>query len=89
MDHSESGRAHLTDEQRAQRCDWAREMWGSDADSKEWSEVLECIDSLIDQGCLDDEEVVVDVFRGPEAHPQALDLLFEEYLKRKLIGDFT
>lgn len=88
MDHSESGRAHLTDEQWAQRVAWAREMWASDTDSEEWVKVRECVDSLIDQGCLDCDEVI-DMFRGPEAHPQTLDVLFEEHLKRKLIGDFT
>lgn len=88
MDHSKSGRAHLTDEQWAQRVAWAREVWGTDTHSREWLEVLECIHSLIDQGCLDYDEAI-DMFRGPEAHPQTLDLLFEEYLSRKLIGDFT
>ena len=88
MDHSESGRAHLTDEQRAQRCDWAREMWALYAGSEEWSEVTQCIDSLIDQGLLD-VATFINVVIEPEAHSQALDLLFEEYLSRKLIGDFT
>jgi hypothetical protein len=35
------------------------------------------------------EKESIDVFIEPEAYPQALDLLFEEYLSRKLIGDFT
>ena len=88
MDHSESGRAHLTDEQRAERCAWAKEMWALDTGSKEWSEVTQCIDSLVDQGLLD-AMLSIDTFIEPEAHPQTLDLLFEEYLSRKLIGDFT
>lgn len=88
MDHSESGRAHLTDEQRAQRVAWAREVWALNPGSEEWSEITQCIDSLIDQGLLD-VVLSIDMFIEPEAHPQALDLLFEEYLKHKLIGDFT
>lgn len=88
MDHSESGRAHLTDEQRAERCAWAKKMWGKSARDKGWLEVLECIHSLLDQGCFD-AELVVDMFNNPELHPEVLDPLFEEYLNRKLIGDFT
>lgn len=78
----------ISDEQRAERCARAREMWDSDVDSEEWSEVTECIDSLVDQGLLD-VVLSIDMFNEPEAHSQVLDLLFEEYLKRKLIGDFT
>ena len=63
-------------------------MWSKDASSKEWLEILECVSSLLNQGCLD-AELVVDMFRKPESHPQTLDVLFEEYLSRKLIGDFT
>ena len=63
-------------------------MWASDSGSKEWLEVTECLDPLIDQGLLD-VVLSVDMFIEPEAHSQALDLLFEEYLSRKLIGDFT
>ncbi len=88
MDHSESGRAHLTDEQRQQRCAWAKEMWASVPSSEEWLEVTQCIDSLVDQGLID-VATSIDMFIEPETHLQALDLLFEEYLSRKLIGDFT
>lgn len=88
MDHSESGRTHLTDEQRAERCAWARKMWALYAVSEEWSEVAQCVDSLVDQGLID-VAPSIDMFIEPETHLQALDLLFEEYLKRKLIGDFT
>ena len=63
-------------------------MWALYAGSEEWSEVTQCIDSLIDQGLLD-VATFINVFIEPEAHSQALDLLFEEHLKRKLIGDFT
>lgn len=88
MDHSESGRAHLTDEQRAERCAWAREVWALNPSSEEWSEVAQCIDSLVDQELID-VATSIDVFIEPETHLQALDLLFEEYLSRKLIGDLT
>ena len=84
MDHSESGRAHLTDEQRAERCAWARKMWALNPISEEWSEVTQCIDSLVDQGLID-VVTSIDMFREPENHPQTLDPLFEEYLNRKLI----
>lgn len=88
MDHSESGRAHLTDEQRQQRCAWARKMWALNPSSEEWSEVAQCADSLMDQGLID-VATSINMFIEPETHLQALDLLFEEYLSRKLIGDFT
>lgn len=78
----------ISDEKRAERCAWAKEMWASDTSSKKWSEILECVSSLLNQGCLD-AELVVDMFNEPESHPQTLDVLFEEYLSRKLIGDFT
>lgn len=63
-------------------------MWGKYARDRGWLEVLECIHSLLNQGRLD-AELVGDMFREPENHPQTLDVLFEEYLSRKLIGDFT
>ena len=63
-------------------------MWALNPGSEEWSEVTQCTDSLLDQGCLD-ADLVLDMFKEPESHPQTLDVLFEEYLSRKLIGDFT
>lgn len=63
-------------------------MWALYTGSEEWPEVLECVNSLLDQGCLD-AELTIDMFNEPESHPQTLDVLFEEYLSRKLIGDFT
>lgn len=88
MDHSKSGRAHLTDEQRAERCAWAREVWALNPSSEEWSEVAQCIDSLVDRR-LTNLALPFEMFNDPERHPKVLDLLFEEYLKRELIGDFT
>lgn len=63
-------------------------MWASVPSSEEWSEVTQCIDSLVDQGLID-VALPFEMFNGPERHPKVLDLLFEEYLSRKLIGDFT
>ena len=78
----------LTDEQRTERCAWARKMWGAKTHSKEWSEVRQCVDSLVDQGLIA-VTLLIEMFNNPERHPEVLDLLFEEYLNRKLIGDFT
>lgn len=78
----------LTAEQRAERCAWAKKMWASDSGSKEWSEILVCVSSLLSQGRLG-ADLVIDMFNEPESLPQTLDVLFEEHLKRKLIGDFT
>lgn len=63
-------------------------MWALNPGSEEWSEVTQCIDSLMDQGLID-VVLSIDIFIDPELHPEVLDRLFEEYLSRKLIGDFT
>ena len=63
-------------------------MWALNPSSEEWSEVAQCIDSFVNQGLID-VATSIDMFIEPETHLQTLDLLFEEYLSRKLIGDFT
>ena len=85
MDDSQPGRGDLTDEQRQQRCEWAREMWEINADTPEWRACLRCVAALTDRGFQDNE--LIGAFRKPETNSAAVDALFEEYIGRKLIGE--
>lgn len=74
----------LTAEQRQQRCDWMREMWGMSAHTPEWRTCMHCVDALMKRGV---QDIIISAFRKPEANSAIVDALFEEYISRKLIGE--
>lgn len=86
MDDDQSGRGDLTAEQRQQRCDWARAMWVAPSTDPAWRQLFDCIESLIDQGLYEPNQLI-GMFQAPEERPAVLDALFEEYAVRKLLGE--
>ena len=86
MDDCQPGRGDLTAQQRQQRCDWARAMWAAPSTDPAWRQLFDCTVSLIDQGLYESGQFIK-MFKAPEEHPVVLDALFEEYAKRKLLGE--
>lgn len=78
----------LTAKQRQQRCDWAREMWNASENSSEWGTTLAAVHTLLGEAESSySGDNFIALFKSPEDHPDLLDALFEEYMRRKLIGE--
>ena len=85
MDDDQSGRGDLTAEQRQQRCDWARWVWELPGDSPVLHAVVYCVGAAHRQGF--DAPLLISAFVYPQLYPEFIDAVFEEYAKRKLLGE--
>lgn len=84
MDHSKSGRAHLTDEQWAQRVAWAHRVWSLPALDPDWMLVDKCISRVRTQG---HKAPLISAFTHPEMYPVFINAVFEKYVECRLLGE--
>ncbi len=86
MDDNQPGRGDLTVEQWAQRVAWAHRVWAVDIPNSDQRLVASCI-HYARARAQGHKVPLVSAFTHPEMYPEFINTVFEEYAKRKLLGE--